>query len=93
MQLSRREYWGNRPIGEYFLDHFLITISGNFQDPAFKCCLDVVGVDRTSSCPDYPCKIMEDAADCYDAREVISERDKREIYRNNAIELFNLNLD
>ena len=35
MRFSRREYRGNRPLGEYFLDHFYITTSGNFQDPAF----------------------------------------------------------
>ena len=93
MRFSRRDYRGNRPLGEYFLDHFLITTSSNFQDPAFKCCLDVVGVDRMFFCADYPFETMEDAADWYDATKVVSKEDKLKIGRTNAIELFNLDLD
>ena len=93
MEFSRREYRGNRPLGEYFLDHFYITTSGNFQDPAFKCCLDVVGVDRMFFCADYPFEKMEDAADWYDATEVVSGEEKLRIGRTNAIELFDLDLD
>ena len=93
MRFSRRDYRGNRPLGEYFLDHFLITTSGNFQDPAFKCCLEVVGVDRMFFCADYPFEKMEDAADWYDATEVVSKEDKLKIGRTNALELFNLDLD
>lgn len=93
MRFSRREYRGNRPLGEYFLDHFLITTSGNFSDPAFRCCIEVVGVDRMFFCADYPFEKMEDAADWYDATDVVSAEDKLKIGRTNAIELFDLNLD
>jgi len=93
MRFSRRAYRGNRPLGEYFLDHFLITTSGNFQDPAFRCCLEVVGVDRMFFCADYPFERMEDAADWYDATDVISEEDKLKIGRTNAIKLYNLDLE
>jgi len=93
MRFSRREYRGNKPLGEYFLDHFKITTSGNFCDPAFRCCIEVVGVDRMFFCADYPFEKMEDAADWYDATDVVSGEDKLKIGRTNAIELFDLNLD
>ncbi len=93
MRFSRREYRGNRPLGEYFLDNFLITTSGNFYDPAFKCCLEVVGVDRMFFCADYPFETMEDAADWWDATEAIDEATKLKIGRTNAIKLFNLDLE
>ena len=93
MRFSRREYRGKRPLGEYFLDHFKITTSGNFSDPAFRCCVEVVGVDRMFFCADYPFEKMEDAADWYDATDVVSEEDKLKIGRTNAIKLFDLDLD
>jgi 2,3-dihydroxybenzoate decarboxylase len=93
MRFSRREYRGNKPLGEYFLDHFKITTSGNFSDPAFRCCVEVVGVDRMFFCADYPFEKMEDAADWYDATGVVSEEDKLKIGRTNAIKLFDLDLD
>lgn len=93
MRFSRRGYRGNRPLGEYFLQNFLITCSGNFYDPAFKCCLDVVGIDRMFFSADYPFEKMEDAADWFDATDVVTEEEKLQIGRTNAIELFNLDLD
>ena len=51
-----------------------------------------MGVDRMFFYADYPFETMEDAADWYDATEIISAEDKRKIGRTNAIELFNLDL-
>ena len=93
MRFSRREYRGNRPLGDYFMDHFLITTSGNFQDPAFKCCLEVMGVERMFFCADYPFETMEDAADWWDATEAVDEATKLKIGRTNAIKLFDLDLE
>jgi predicted TIM-barrel fold metal-dependent hydrolase len=93
MRFSPRGYRGNRPLGDYFRDHFHITTSGNFNDPAFKCTLEVLGKDRVYFSADYPFETMEDAADWYDATTTISDEDKRQIGRTNAIELFGLNLD
>jgi 2,3-dihydroxybenzoate decarboxylase len=92
MRFSPRGYRGKRPLGDYFLDHFLITTSGNFQDPAFRCCLEVVGVERMFFSADYPFEKMEDAADWFDITKVISEEDRLRIGRTNAIELFGLDL-
>jgi 2,3-dihydroxybenzoate decarboxylase len=93
MAFSRRGYRGNRPLGDYFRDHFHITTSGNFNDAAFRCTLDVLDNDKVYFCADYPFEKMEDAADWYDATEVISDKQRHRIGRTNAIRLLGLDLD
>lgn len=93
MQFSPRGYRGKRPLGEYFLEHFHITTSGNFSDPAFRCTLDVMGRDRVYFSADYPFARLEDAADWYDSTTVISDEERIQIGRTNAINLFRLDLD
>ncbi len=92
MRFSRRDYRGKRPLGDYFRDHFHITTSGNFNDPAFRCTLDVIGKDRIYFSADYPFERMDDAADWYDATEELSTEDRLQIGRTNAIKLFDLDL-
>jgi len=92
MRFSTRGYRGKRPLGDYFREHFHITTSGNFNDPAFRCTLDVLDRDKVYFCADYPFEKMEDAADWFDATEVISDTEKRAIGRDNAIRLFGLDL-
>ena len=93
MRFSRRDYRGNRPLGEYFLDHFVVTTSGFFNDPAFRNTLDVMGTDKVLFCADYPFESMQDAANWYDATTEISEEERVRIGRTNAIELFGLDLE
>lgn len=93
MRFSRRGYRGKRPLGDYFRDHFHITVSGLFADPAFRCTLDVLGKDRVYFSADYPFERMEDAAGWYDATKVITDEERVQIGRANAIELFKLDLD
>ena len=93
MRFSPRGYRGKRPLGEYFLEHFHITTSGNFNDPAFRCTLDVMGKNRVYFSADYPFERMEDAADWYDATSVVSDEDRLQIGRTNAINLFKLDLE
>jgi 2,3-dihydroxybenzoate decarboxylase len=93
MRFSRRGYRGKRPLGDYFREHFHITTSGNFNDAAFRCTLDVLDHDKIYFSADYPFEKMEDAAGWFDATEVISEDEKRAIARTNAIRLFHLDLD
>lgn len=92
MRFSRRGYRGKRPLGEYFLEHFHVTTSGFFSDPAFKCTLEVMGTDRVYFSADYPFEKMEDASDWYDATTTIADSDKEKIGRTNAIKLFDLDL-
>ena len=93
MQFSRRAYRGKRPLGDYFRQHFHITTSGNFNDPAFRCTLDTIDNDKIYFSADYPFERMEDAANWYDATPVINAEQKRKIGRSNAIKLFKLALD
>ena len=91
--LSPRAYRGKRLLGEYFRDHFHITTSGNFSDPAFRCALEIMGADRLYFSADYPFEAMEDGACWFDATTVINEEERLRIGRTNAIELFGLELD
>ena len=93
MRFSRRGYRGKRPLGDYFREHFHITTSGNFNDPAFRCTLDVIDHDKIYFSADYPFEKMEDAAEWYDATDVISDEQRRKIGRGNAIKLFKLDLE
>ena len=93
MRFSPRDYRGNRPLGEYFLDHFVVTTSGFFNDPAFRNTLDVMGTDKVLFCADYPFESMQDAANWYDATTEISDEERVRIGRTNAIELFGLDLE
>lgn len=92
MKFSRRAYRGKRPLGDYFRQHFHITTSGNFNDPAFRCTLETIDNDKIYFSADYPFERMEDAADWYDATQVITAEQKRKIGRSNAIKLFKLAL-
>ena len=93
MRFSRREYRGKRPLGDYFRKHFHITTSGNFNDAAFRCTLDVIDHEKIHFSADYPFEKMEDAADWYDSTEVISDEQRLKLGRENAIALFDLDLD
>jgi 2,3-dihydroxybenzoate decarboxylase len=91
MRFSPRGYTGKRPLGEYFLDNFYITTSGNFYQPTFQCALSAVGIDRMLFSVDYPFEDTKDAASWFDALQM-AESDKLKIARTNAIKLFKLNL-
>jgi predicted TIM-barrel fold metal-dependent hydrolase len=92
MRFSARGYRGNRPLGDYFRENFHLTTSGNFNDAAFRCTLDVFNHDQIYFSADYPFEKMEDAADWYDNTDVISAEEKIKIGRTNAIALFDLDL-
>ena len=92
MRYSPRGYRGKRPLGEYFKNHFVVTTSGFFDDPAFRNTLEVMGKDRVCFCADYPFETMEDAADWFDASSVITDEERVQIGRTNAINLFDLDL-
>jgi predicted TIM-barrel fold metal-dependent hydrolase len=92
MRFSRRGYRGQRPLGDYFREHFHITTSGNFDDAAFRCTLDVIDHDKIYFSADYPFEKMEDAAEWYDATTVLSDEERIKLGRSNAIRLFDLDL-
>jgi len=91
MRFSPRGYTGKRYLGEYFLDNFYITTSGNFSTPTFQCALTVVGIERMLFSVDYPFEDTKDAASWFDSMQM-AESDKLKIARSNAIKLFKLDL-
>ena len=92
MRFSPRGYTGKRYLGEYFRDHFYVTTSGNFCDPAFRCAREVMGVDRMLFSADYPFEKMEDAATWFD-NTPLSDNERLQIGRTNATKLFGLDLE
>jgi predicted TIM-barrel fold metal-dependent hydrolase len=52
--MSRQENEGGLRFRETFSEHFWITTSGNFSDPAMLCCIQEMGVDRIIFSIDYP---------------------------------------
>lgn len=92
MRFSPRGYRGRRPLGDYFREHFHITVSGNFSDAAFRCTLDMIDADRIYFSSDYPFERMQDAADWFDNTTVIDDATRHRIGRENAIGLFGLDL-
>jgi 2,3-dihydroxybenzoate decarboxylase len=92
MRISRRSYRGQRPLGDYFREHFHITTSGNFDDAAFRCTLDVLDHDKVYYSADYPFERMQDASDWFDATDVVTAELRNKVGRENAIRLFALDL-
>ena len=92
MRFSPRGYRGKRPLGDYFREHFHITTSGNFNDAAFRCTLEMMGADRLYFSADYPFERMEDAANWFDNTPVIDDEQRQTIGRENAIKLFDLDM-
>ena len=90
MRWSPRGYRGRQPLGKHFLDHFIVTTSGFFNDPAFRNTLEVMGPERVCFSSDYPFENMEDASDWYDASAVINDAERIAVGRDNARRLFGL---
>jgi predicted TIM-barrel fold metal-dependent hydrolase len=93
MTFSPRGYRGERPLGDYFRENFHLTISGNYNDAAFRCTLDMFDNDKVYYSADYPFERMEDASDWFDNTQVINDEQRRKMGRDHAIKLFKLDLD
>ena len=93
MRFSARGYRGKRPLGEYFRENFHLTISGNYNDAAFRCTLEMFDNDKVYYSSDYPFERMEDASDWFDTTGVINNEERQKMGRVNAINLFNLEME
>jgi 2,3-dihydroxybenzoate decarboxylase len=80
-----------KTISEYMRSNVHLTTSGNFNDPTLHCAMAEVGVDRIMFSVDYPFETTADAAIWFDNSN-ISESEKMEIGRENAIKLFKLDM-
>lgn len=89
---SPRGIPAKKTMREYFLENFVITTSGNFRDPTFRCAEEEVGLERIMFSVDYPFETTADAATWFDNREM-DEADRLRVGRTNAVRLFKLDLD
>ena len=74
---------------EYFLDNFVITISGVCSAPALQHAIAVMGSDKVFFAADFPYESVEEHVDFMDTVD-ISEEDRRKIYQTNSELLFKL---
>ncbi len=88
--LSRR---GNRDTSfsfrDYFCEHFWITTSGFFSNPALLCCVQEMGVDRIMFSVDYPFVMNKPATD-WIPHIPLSAQDKAKILHGNVEKLLRL---
>ncbi len=86
--LSRTE----TPLGSFretFREHFYITTSGNFSDPALLCSAMEMGTDRILFSVDYPFVENRDGTDWME-RIPFSSEDRRKILHGNAERLLGM---
>jgi 2,3-dihydroxybenzoate decarboxylase len=74
---------------EYLRSNFYVTTSGNFHTNTLRAAIAELGVDRVLFSVDYPFEECGDAASWFDSCE-ISQAERAEIGRENAIRLFKL---
>ena len=74
---------------ETFREHFYITTSGNFSDPALLCSAMEMGTDRILFSVDYPFVANKDGTDWME-RIPFSTEDRRKILHSNAERLLGM---
>ena len=68
---------------DYLRNNILVTTSGNYYEPAFRCTYEAMGADRILLGTDYPYEEMKDCMSFLE-RLNIPEGDKEKIYHLNA---------
>ena len=74
---------------DVFSEHFHITTSGFFSDPALQCCITELGIDRVMFSVDYPFVPNKPGADWINALQMNAE-DKAKILSGNAKRLLKI---
>jgi len=82
---------GNKPLSfrDAFSEHFYITTSGNFSDPALLCSIQELGVDRILFSVDYPF-VPNDPGTEWMENLHLSNEDKDKILNGNAKKLLRM---
>jgi 2,3-dihydroxybenzoate decarboxylase len=82
---------GQKPIHfrDVFCNHFYITTSGNFSNPALLCCVMVMGVDRIMFAVDWP-HVKNLLATRWMETVPLCEEDKGKILSGNAKRLLRM---
>jgi 2,3-dihydroxybenzoate decarboxylase len=81
-----------KPVSHYMRNNFHLTTSGQSHDTPFHCALAEMGPLRIMFSVDYPFEEMAPAASWFD-NTALSDADRTQIGRTNAIRLFKLSLD
>jgi gamma-resorcylate decarboxylase len=81
-----------KPVSHYMRNNFHLTTSGQSHDTPFHCALAEMGPLRIMFSVDYPFEEMAPAAAWFD-NTALSDADRIQIGRTNAITLFKLSLD
>jgi 2,3-dihydroxybenzoate decarboxylase len=74
---------------DVFRSHFYVTTSGFFSDPALRCCVDEMGIDRVLFSVDWP-YASNATASKWISNIPFSDEDKRKIMHDNAERLLRL---
>jgi 2,3-dihydroxybenzoate decarboxylase len=80
---------GGRSFRDVFSEHFYITTSGFFSNPALLCCVQELGVDRIMFSVDYPFVLNKPGTDWLPTIPLCAE-DKGKIAGGNAARLLKL---
>ena len=77
------------PFRDVFCNHFSITTSGNFSDPALLCCVTELGIDRILFAVDWPF-VMNEPAVRWMETVPLADEDKAKILSGNARRLLRM---
>ena len=91
LQKRSRGMPAKRPLLDYFNENVWVTTSGQFHTPPLLCTMLQMGVDHILFSTDYPFEDVSEASAWFDSCP-ISENDRYKIGRQNAIDLFKLEL-
>ena len=86
--LSRRGKL-RRSFREYFTDHFYLTTSGNFSQPALQCAIAELGVARILFAVDWPFQPNGQAVDFVEAAK-LTAAEREQIFGTNARSLLRI---
>lgn len=92
MKILPVKHSAKKPVSHYMRNNFHVTTSGQFHDAPFHCALAEMGPARIMFSVDYPFEEMAAAATWFD-NTTLSDTDRIQIGRTNAIKLFKLSLD
>ena len=74
---------------EVFSSHFYVTTSGFFSDPALRCCIEDIGIDRIMFSIDWP-YASSAAGVQWMKKSWLNDADKTKIFSGNAKRLLRL---
>jgi 2,3-dihydroxybenzoate decarboxylase len=86
--LSRRGKL-RRSFREYFVDHFHVTTSGNFSQPALQCAIAELGIARILFAVDWPFQPNGEAV-AFIQDAALAENDREAVFGDNARKLLRI---